>query len=47
MTLKKSSGVVPMFLSRVSIGELLQLYLVINKTNLVEPTEPGSVRAKF
>ena len=36
-----------MFLSGVSRGELLQLYLVINVTRMVEPTEPGSVRDKF
>ena len=31
----------------VSRGELLQLYLVINVTGLVEPTEPGSVWEKL
>ena len=36
-----------MFLSGVSMGELLQLHLVINVTRLVEPTEPGSVWEKF
>ena len=29
------------------MGELLQPYLVINETGLVEPTEPGSVSEKF
>ena len=36
-----------MFLSGVSRGELLQLYLVINVTRMVEPTEPGPVWDKF
>ena len=36
-----------MFLIGVSRGELLQLYLVINVTGLVEPTGPGSVWEKF
>ena len=36
-----------MFLSGVSRGELLQPYLVINVSGLVEPTEPGSVWEKF
>ena len=31
------------FSNRVSRGEFLQLYLLINVTHLVEPTEPGSV----
>ena len=35
------------FLRGVSSGELLQPYLVINVTGLVEPTEPGSVWEKF
>ena len=34
---------VPRFLRGVSKGELLQFYLVINVTGLVEPPEPGSV----
>ena len=34
-------------LKGVSWGELLQLYLVINLTDLVEPTEPGSLWEKF
>ena len=29
------------------MGELLQLYLVVNVTGLVEPAEPGSVVGKF
>ena len=36
-----------MFLSGVSSGALLQLYLVINVTRMVQPTEPGSVWDKF
>ena len=44
---KFSSGVAPRFLGGVSRSELLQLYLVINVTGLVEPTEPGSVWEKF
>ena len=36
-----------MFLSGVSRGELLLLYLVINVIGLVEPTEPGSIWEKF
>ena len=36
-----------MFLSGVSRGELLQLYLVINVTRMAEPTEPGPVWDKF
>ena len=34
-----------MFLSGVSRGELLQLYLVISVTGLVEPNEQSSVRS--
>ena len=34
-------------LKGVSWGEMLQLYLVINLTDLVEPNEPGSVWEKF
>ena len=45
--LKIKSGVVPRFLSGVSWNELLQLYLVINETGLVEPAEPGLVWEKF
>ena len=41
--LKWSSGVVPRIFSGVSRGDLLQLYLIINVTGLVEPTEQGSV----
>ena len=29
------------------MGELLLLHLLINVTGLIEPTEPGSVWAKF
>ena len=36
-----------MFLSGVSMSELLHLHLVINVTRLVEPTEPGSVWKKI
>ena len=36
-----------MFLSGVSRGELLQLYLVISVTGLVEPNEQSSVWEKF
>ena len=43
----ESSGVVPRFLRGVSRGELLQPYLVINVTGLVEPTESGSVWEKI
>ena len=42
-----NSEVVPRFLNGVSRGELLQVHLVINVTDLVEPTEPGSVWEKF
>ena len=34
-------------LNGVSKGELQQIYLLINVTGLVEPTEPGSVWEKF
>ena len=40
-------GVVSRLLSTVLRVELLQTYLVINITGLVEPTEPGSVWEKF
>ena len=36
-----------MFLSGVSMGELLQLHLVINVPGSVELTEPDSVWEKF
>ena len=36
-----------MFLSGVLGGELLQLYLVISVTDLVEPNEPSSIWEKF
>ena len=42
MAVLKSGGV-PRFLSGVSKGELLQLYLIINLPGLDEPTKPGSV----
>ena len=35
------------FLREASEGELLQLYLEINITGLVEPIKPGSVWEKF
>ena len=36
-----------MFLCGVSRGELLQLFLIINVSGLVEPTKPTSVWEKI
>ena len=40
-------GVASRFLGGVSRGGLLKLYLAINVTGLVEPTESGSVWENF
>ena len=39
--LECDNGFVPRFLSRVSMGDFPQLYLVINVTDLVERTDPS------